>query len=443
MRAQILRTFATTTLLAASLVPLAGVAGAAPTPPATCMGQRATIVGAPGRGLTGTDGRDVIVTRGSGFVDARGGDDLVCITRGSARVLAGGGNDTVRNHYRGKARPWIELGQGDDTFLGSSGPEQVWGGVMDDARSLDSGRDVIRTRGGDDLVHTGNSIARGRNRDQILLGAGNDKLDVNNHRNAGALFDGGAGDDLVNLSTAYRERSRARAWTITTGSGKVRLDGRAQGRFPGWERWSLEMEGETLDFRGSSAAEGLLITNTLTGTVDMGAGDDHFAIDPLSSKNSGMSVEGGYGRDRFTYENWVTDSPTVAATFDMVTGAVTVPARGTTITHTMSGFEDLEVVTFNMLVEITGDDGPNEIRVGSCAATVHAGGGNDTVVARRGFPAEDACGPGHAFDGGAGDDYLVGSAGDDTLVGGEGTDHADGLGGTDTCDAETRLNCEA
>ena len=62
----------------------------------TCRGEAATIVGT-GSTLTGTEGRDVIVTGPAGVVDALGGDDLICVT-GSVRtydvlsVVAGAGN---------------------------------------------------------------------------------------------------------------------------------------------------------------------------------------------------------------------------------------------------------------------------------------------------------------------------------------------------------------
>ena len=46
------------------------------------------------------------------------------------------------------------------------------------------------------------------------------------------------------------------------------------------------------------------------------------------------------------------------------------------------------------------------------------------------------------FDGGPGDDLLVGSTVDDVLIGGPGRDEARGHEGTDTCSAEHELGCE-
>src|SRR5687767_4337001 len=79
--------------------------------PAICFGQVATIVGEPGNeDLRGTEGPDVIATNGSLDVDARGGDDLVCVTGKPARygygafVWLGPGADQLLGHPRARHR---------------------------------------------------------------------------------------------------------------------------------------------------------------------------------------------------------------------------------------------------------------------------------------------------------------------------------------------------
>lgn len=82
-------------LLAATVVAVTGAdapAQALSLAAATCQGRPATIEGT--GVVAGTDGDDVIVATGPGAdVDARGGNDLVCIEDG--RVVAGAGDDAV------------------------------------------------------------------------------------------------------------------------------------------------------------------------------------------------------------------------------------------------------------------------------------------------------------------------------------------------------------
>ena len=119
----------TTTLTTAALL---GLAMLGPLPVAhaageTCRGEAATIVGTPGNpallgsdGVTGTEGRDVVVTNGAFKVSTLGGDDVICVTAGGAssvkRVLldSGAGDDVVDGTT---APDWIvqaELGEGAD-----------------------------------------------------------------------------------------------------------------------------------------------------------------------------------------------------------------------------------------------------------------------------------------------------------------------------------------
>src|SRR5687768_17154701 len=117
----------TTTLTAATML---GLAVLVPTTTATaagetCRGEAATLVGT-GPTLSGTEGRDVIVTGSATAVDALGGDDLICIVpaRVSSNVLlvvSGAGADVVDtaavsdDYYVDTV-----LGAGADTFVGGA-----------------------------------------------------------------------------------------------------------------------------------------------------------------------------------------------------------------------------------------------------------------------------------------------------------------------------------
>jgi Tol biopolymer transport system component len=120
-------------------------------PPPRCLGRRATIVAAPGGGLTrGTRGNDVIV--GSGRADSissGGGRDLVCSRGGDDRVGTGAGADRV------------STGPGDDRVTTGSGADNVNPG---------SGRDRVSTGPGKDQLGLADSA-----RDRADCGAGQDR----------------------------------------------------------------------------------------------------------------------------------------------------------------------------------------------------------------------------------------------------------------------------
>jgi Ca2+-binding RTX toxin-like protein len=78
--------------------------------------------------LTGTPGRDVIVSTGDfpTTVEALGGDDLICVY-GGARVDAGPGDDVVDTSVA-SGGSISDLADGDDTYIGGPGRDLVNGG---------------------------------------------------------------------------------------------------------------------------------------------------------------------------------------------------------------------------------------------------------------------------------------------------------------------------
>ncbi len=113
--------------LALAAVPATGATAAGE----TCRGEAATIVGT-GPTVTGTEGRDVIVTAAARAVVALGGDDLICLSgtpsTGSdfINVDAGAGADTVDSTalLPGSYATTV-LGAGADTFVGGR-PTTGW-----------------------------------------------------------------------------------------------------------------------------------------------------------------------------------------------------------------------------------------------------------------------------------------------------------------------------
>jgi hypothetical protein len=77
------------------------------------------------------------VTNGSAFVNAGGGDDLVCVTgeagvAGQISVHAGSGNDVIDSSGAPDWRVPAVLGSGADELLSGSADDQVWRGVGKD-----------------------------------------------------------------------------------------------------------------------------------------------------------------------------------------------------------------------------------------------------------------------------------------------------------------------
>jgi Ca2+-binding RTX toxin-like protein len=133
----------TTTLTAAGLVGLtllvptsASGVGAAN---AVCAGEPATIVGT-GPTVTGTEGRDVIVTGPATSVRALGGDDTICVTTPSAAgpmdVEAGTGDDAV-------LLPVSDLAAG-STIAANEGRDRFVAGHTDGLLTLDLKLDRFR-----------------------------------------------------------------------------------------------------------------------------------------------------------------------------------------------------------------------------------------------------------------------------------------------------------
>jgi uncharacterized repeat protein (TIGR01451 family) len=129
-------------------------------PPATCAGQKATIVGTEGDDtLIGTDKRDVIVgLSGNDTIEGLRVGDIICGNGGADSIKSQGGNDVVRG------------GGGNDEIRSGGGNDDARGGTDGDAITSGTGNDGLRGIGGDDVL-------RGRGGDDVLRGGGgNDEL---------------------------------------------------------------------------------------------------------------------------------------------------------------------------------------------------------------------------------------------------------------------------
>lgn len=221
------KAWAVSAALAVALVsaPLSTRTDAAEAGP-TCHGERATLVGKPGKLLRGTGRRDVVVTAGSSDVATGAGNDLICVVGGGGFTLvrSEGGDDEV--YVVGKHRGQVQFvsGTGNDTFVGRAERDLV---------TLDlDGRDHVQTGGGRDIVVL--RPTTGRPRTTIDLGGRRDQLVVWTRFNQSKDFpDGLTGDlrkDRMTLTTsatgaAYRLRITSLERVVVNEFATVRLTG--------------------------------------------------------------------------------------------------------------------------------------------------------------------------------------------------------------------------
>jgi len=148
--------------------------------------------------MTG-NGTDVLLALEIAEINAGNSDNLIDVSgflgfRGFVQVRAFGGNDTIL----GSAGP--------DVLNGGDGNDSLVGGEGDDLLNGDAGNDILQGKEGDDTLNggddndglsgfTGNDVLNGeRGFDRLFGGNGNDTLTGGNARDT--LF-GGAGDDSL------------------------------------------------------------------------------------------------------------------------------------------------------------------------------------------------------------------------------------------------------
>ena len=426
---------------ALSSVVLLGVALLAPTTTyaagETCRGEAATLVGAPQSEVTGTEGRDVVVTNAASYVGTLGGDDLVCVTGGGVAtvVATGAGRDVVDATAAGPAVLRLLLGGGADTFDGAAPTLDVW---ADDSPTpglaLDSSVDVVRVAalpGARTVVGSGQQGLP--NADVIRL-AGSGDVTWNGSMAPGAELVGGAGDNRLTASLPAGDVDVDLAASTATGTGGSQL------RWSGFESYSFsDLAGAVtqLDVSGSrrNDAVDLVLHRGLRITAALGRGDDVLNTSAVGAEDS--SYRGGAGRDLIGVAAWGN------VDLDLDAGVLSGVVGGERTRADVSSFQDAHV--WGRRVTVTGDDAPNRLTISGCRGSRAAGGrGADHLLFSPGSPTDPrTCrGGGTArYDGGRGNDRIAGGPADDILVGGPGRDRVDGASGIDSCQAETTTSC--
>jgi Ca2+-binding RTX toxin-like protein len=270
----------TTVLVTAFLVVPFHAAPATAEAAASCHGHGATIVGKPERLVTGTSGRDVIVTNGARTVRALGGDDLICVDRAPRNTLliaAGAGDDATFVTDR-HSRVTFDSGAGSDTYRSA--------GSSDHVNLLDDGSDDVSTGRRGDVVDVSSSSRPGTPR--VQLGAGADNVDFLTGQSRGS-FDGGSGDDWL----ALRDRSQ-RVWTIDNQRGEARAGHELRFAWHDFEAFLvIELKVPEVRFIGSAAAESIqAMLSRAVLRVTMGGGDD-----TVWAGRADDTIDGGSGID--------------------------------------------------------------------------------------------------------------------------------------------------
>jgi Ca2+-binding RTX toxin-like protein len=458
----------TTTLTAAGLLGLTLLAPAYSATAAgeTCRGEAATIVGTTPT-LTGTEGRDVIVTGTAGDVQGLGGDDLICVTGdGNSNLVtvdAGPGNDTVdtstspRHFYI-----TTDLGLGADTFAGGAANDTVTTGP-EPSDGVDADRDVVHTGDGADRVTTAAPYYE-TNPDVVDAGPGDDRVELFTWQTApDGLVTGGAGTDTLETtsSIAYFEMYVDMAAGTIDGISPKEFDGSLQARFSSFEALELGVYDEEVYYRGTTGDDVLELQRLRPGCcegrhpllrAETFEGDDQVRV--WGELDSGSDIDLGEGRDEL-----------VAAAEDGVLGLDLERGElwsGNGGKAAAVGIEDAFVMAPR--VTMVGDHQDNRLAANTCRATLRGGHGDDYLthvsgdpwweeheygcpgrVVAYGGPGKDRIRGGQGKDrlgGQGGNDRLEGRGGNDVLLGGRGRDQADGGKGRDGCTAERERRCE-
>lgn len=302
--------------------------------------------------LFGEDGNDTIL--------GEDGNDLISGGPGIDVLIAGAGNDT------------LEGDAGNDTLEGGDGNDRLAGGAGNDVMTADAGDDHLRGEDGNDV------LSDGPGRDVVDAGSGADHViaaaDADDD-----VYDGGAGPDTLDYSTASRR--------LTADLGNGTVDGIETGHdvVAGFEKViggsgddhiiagpsAVSMIGgagnDTLEGgAGNDAFDGgagndVIRDGTGSDIADAGDGDDHVLA---AADAADDCYDGGAGQDRLDYS-----TATLNITVDLGNGT----ADGADIGHDL-------IESFEELVAGSGDD---HLIAGSNSVSMTGGDGNDTFEFQR------------------------------------------------------------
>jgi trimeric autotransporter adhesin len=363
-----------------------------------------------GESHTGTEFNDILTGGvGNDNIDGGAGNDLINGGEGNNVLKGGTGKDTLiggsGNDYFNFRNDSSDVSTDGDVFIGGGGNDTVFlrsgadgskivytdinaGGTISGGGSIQGIPNIIFNGGsGDDFVNVSGSsnanLTGGDGNDYLIGGAGNDKLygGAGNDRLEGGggtnTLVGGTGDDNYGVTSATDivvENPDEGTDTVWTNQSYTLVDNVE----------NMVVVGNNLTNSGNSANNYIAI---------YGAGNTISALDGNDTLIGGVGIDtliGGIGDDIYTVQN---------------SGAVIKENAG----------EGTDTVWTNVSYTLS-DNVENMALVGSITGT-----GNDvnnTMI---------AYGPGDkTMNGGGGEDLLIGGDGNDTLNGGDGNDILDG-----------------
>ena len=259
-----------------------------------CQGEAATLVGSPDMSLVGTDGDDVIVTKGSRVILALDGNDRVCVTGKSGLVYAGFGDDVVDTTAAFAGRSF--LGPGADTYLGGPGSDFVKaaGNPGSGAAIGDQEVDVIDVGAGSATIYSG---APGKgNADTITVGDGTSTVYWSGYQTGGKV-EFGAGRHRMQV---FLKGDEPRDWRLGNG-----LAADADDQLVRWTGFVQDLsvlafpDGAALTMLGSAAPE-LLKARACRVTIEGRGGNDvlRFSLAPDDGcQRQERRLLGGAGAD--------------------------------------------------------------------------------------------------------------------------------------------------
>lgn len=218
--------------------------------------------------ISGGEGNDSLYIDGNDTVDGGGGTDRVFLQGDQSVELDMGESNVEQVYARGNnedntidassldGRARVQLGEGDDQITGSDHNDRLLGGGGDDTVDGGAGNDVVYGQDGNDTLSGGAGNDRldgGTGNDALTGGDGSDRLsggEGDDTLSGGAGNDrsyGGDGNDIYEFD-AFDGRDSFDGGAGEGWTDVVRLDAGADPNAPADHPWSIEINGEEMQY---------------------------------------------------------------------------------------------------------------------------------------------------------------------------------------------------
>lgn len=370
--------------------------------------------------ITGSSGNDYVIL-----------DDSLTTKIGSVTFNGGDGNDSFDTSDVDLLTLFVG-GVGNDRLTGGRGRDIFNGGDGDDIADGGSGNDVLNGGNGNDLLggQSGNDLLNGnQGEDSLIGGNGNDTLLGGGDTD---LLDGGGGNDSANGQGGTGDIVAGGGGgtdSLRGDSSDILIDGPsgyATGGLFLFAGISLLNPGTLVDGVFHVAVPPTVekyIVSISDGRLQFLVPDEvtqpsiyrlFLPFQPAIEEVSSIVINGSAGNDEVIFDESMSD----------FMGQITFNGG--------SGNDRVDVSQTSANVVFNGGVGDDTLIGGSGNDVVNGGAGNDSIITGAGTDLIHA-GIGNDFvDAGADDDTVFGDDGDDVLIGGAENDIINGNGGSDT-----------